>query len=217
MKLLNNFSIPSPVSKIVTDLDSAIAAIQEITFPVVIKASTEDIMHKTDLKAIYTNISSELELKKKLTALQKSIYDETGREHPPVLIQKQIEDAREELFIGVTRDGGPDVYEPSGKGFGHLLIFGKGGIYTEVYRDFSEKIIPVQKSDIRELINSTKISKIIKGTRGQSALHYDGIIEVILKLQRMILVHPEIKQLDINPLMLGDDFASVVDMKVIVG
>lgn len=214
-ELLEKFEFTVPAHRVVHSLEEAKAALEHVNFPLVVKATTEDIVHKTDFKAIYLGISSESELEQALSELQGNIYARTKREHPPVLMQEMI-DSQEELFIGARRDGGADVYDSSGRGFGYLLLFGKGGIYTEVYHDISAALLPLTKNQIKKLVDSVKVAEIVHGARGHKALAVNKLVDTILRLQKMLLTYPQIKEVDFNPVMLSYRDCYAVDTKIFV-
>lgn len=214
-ELLTKFGFTLPQAMVVRNLEEALKAAAKINYPLVIKATTEDVVHKTEFKAIYTNITNEAQLTKALTQLQEGIYRTTGRDYPPVLMQAQIQ-AEEELFIGVKRDGRANVYTKEGKGFGHLILFGKGGIHTEIYKDIVSDVIPMSEQEVKDLIDSTKVSAIINGVRGSSALAKKQLVETIKNIQRLVYSYPEIAEVDFNPVMITKQACYLVDAKIFV-
>lgn len=221
--MLHQFDITTPVSGIVRSWEDAEGFLAynlkewglKKLYPLVIKATSEDILHKTDFKAIYLDIMNEADFKHKLTKLQEAIYMATKREYPPILVQQQIR-AEEELYIGVKRDGGSDVYSSQGKGFGHMLLFGKGGIHTEVYRDIASDMLPLTEKEILKLINTPKVAQILNGVRGSKPLAIKKLGELIMNLQRLVVTYPEIAEMDINPVMITQKNCYVVDAKILV-
>ncbi len=214
-KLLDNFGFKQPQTAIIHNWEEAEAFAKKVSFPLVIKARNEELLHKTEFKAVFTNIEDLPALKAKLTVLQENIYKHTGKGNPPVIIQQYI-DYEQELFVGIKRDGDSDVYKKSGKGFGHLFVFGKGGIYTEIYQDYAKALVPMTKSDVLSLIKQTKISQIIEGFRGQQKLPVDKLVNLILKLQEMVVAHPEIVELDANPVLIDKKDCYLVDVKILI-
>jgi acetyltransferase len=119
-------------------------------------------------------------------------------------------------FIGANREANLDVYEDEGLGFGHLLAFGHGGIYTEIYKDIKNILIPECRTRIEEVLEETKIWKIIEGYRGKEPLAKDKLIDMIENIQKLLITYPEIVSMDMNPIMLGKDSATAVDTKIYV-
>lgn len=185
-------------------------------YPVVIKATTDVIAHKTDEKALYLNISDPDQLRIFYEKLESLLKDNFNVEKPEILVQEQIV-AEEEVFIGANRDGAADVYEDETSGFGHLLAFGKGGIYTEIYKDIAYALVPATEYDITEALNETKTSQILQGARGKEPLAKEKVLTAIKAIQRLVILYPEILSIDINPLLVTKDRAVSVDMKVFIG
>lgn len=204
-----------PEEDTIDSFQQAINFVSEHSYPVVLKASTEDIAHKTDEKALYLNIDSADKLESAFNELRETVKNLTGKDNAKLLIQKQITGG-EELIVGITRDGDSNVYEPEGTGFGHLIVVGKGGIYTEVYKDTATALSPVSRRQLREMVMATNVSKVLMGTRGQPPLALDKLIDTLDAAQQLVVKYPEIEQLDINPVIVTQDRCLAVDMKVFV-
>ncbi|MCA9379520.1 acetate--CoA ligase family protein, partial [Candidatus Dojkabacteria bacterium] len=147
--------------------------------------------------------------------LQENLQKVTAKKYPEILVQKQLT-AGEELLIGANRDGDSHVYEQNGRGFGHLLVFGKGGIYTEVYQDISTAIVPITREIAEQMISESKVGKIIAGSRGKSPLAKDKLIDTLLAVQRLVTSYPQIISLDLNPVILTEKECVVVDIKLLL-
>lgn len=184
-------------------------------YPVVLKVGNEVIAHKTDLKGLYLNIQDEKELGKAYNNLSKTILRKLKLKNPTMVVQEQLT-PRVEFFIGANRDGDSGVYKPDIPGFGHLLVFGKGGIYTEIYEDFNYVLVPASKDDIRLSLEKTKVYKIIDGARGQKALNIEKVLDSIYKIQELTLLYPQIISLDLNPLIITENDVFAVDVKIFV-
>lgn len=186
---------------------------------IVMKAETQDLIHKTEFKGVYVDITNNEEIGYAFYKLQKHISEAKNqklKKFHELLVQEQIIGG-EELFIGINRDGSSKVYSvKEDRGFGHQILFGKGGIYAEVYKDISLRLLPLSKLGFEELINSTKVSKILYGVRTDKKLAVGKIIELFEKLQNMVISYPEIVSIDINPVIVNSKRAVVADMKVFV-
>ena len=215
-KLVYEIDLDIPKQQVINNLQEALAFPQG-AYPVVIKATNKDIAHKTDFKALYTNLYNENDLTNAYNSLVQTIRDRTGNQNPQILIQEQI-NFQEEVFIGANREGNPNVYESiQNRGFGHLMVMGKGGIYTEVYKDLASQLVPSSRDELKNAFLRTDVSKIILGTRGQEPLALEKIVDTLEKIQRLLLLYPMIKSLDINPLLVTKDRAVSVDIKIFVG
>jgi acetyltransferase len=211
-KLLIEHGIDLPEQIITPNIEDAISfAVNR--FPVVIKAASKDLAHKTDFQAIHLDIRTVSEFETKIYELREAITKKTGINSPDILVQEMIE-GKAEVFIGANREGDSHIYEKEGLGFGHLLAIGQGGIYTEVYKDIEHVLIPTNKEAMIRALDRTKISKILDGYRGKSELPKDKLIDMLEKVQRMLISYPQIVSLDINPVMLTQERAIAVDVKI---
>lgn len=213
-KLAQEVGLDLPKQNVCSTKEEAIKFSSSI-YPVVMKATNEAIAHKTDFKAVYLDIKNEAELIAAYDELANTIKEKTGNDKVEVLIQELIK--YEELFlIGANRDGGVDVYNPMTAGFGHLIVFGQGGIYTEIYKDLGYALAPATDEVIRASLEKTKIYQIMQGARGKQPLAIEKVIEAIKSVQKLVLLYPEIASLDINPLLLSSTRATAVDIKIFV-
>jgi acetyltransferase len=215
IKLLEEFDIDTPNQKVVSSLEQGIEFASTM-FPVAIKATSEDLAHKTDFKALYLDIRTITEFEEKYKELKETITKTTGNVAPKILIQEMIP-GKLEFFIGANREGGVDIYEEDGLGFGHLLAIGQGGIYTEVYKDIRHILVPENKDKIDSILSKTKVSNIIDGYRGKPPLAREKLVELIMEFQKLLVSYPEIISMDVNPVMITEDRAVVVDAKFYVG
>ena len=214
IKIVEEFQIDIPSQLITSNIDEGIE-FASTHFPVVIKAISKDLTHKTDFKAIFLDIRTVSEFQSKFTELTQNIEKITGKNNPEILIQEMIE-PEAEFFIGANREGRADIYEPQGLGFGHLLAIGQGGIYTEIHKDIQNLLVPETEVNIHKALERTKISKIINGYRGKKSLAKIPLIEMIDKVQSMLVTYPEIVSLDINPVILTESRAIAVDIKMYI-
>jgi acetyltransferase len=211
-EILKEHSIEIPEQIITPNIEDAMSfAVNR--FPVVIKAASKDLAHKTDFKAIYLDIRTVSEFETKIYELREAISKKTGVTSPDILVQEMIK-GKAEIFIGANREGDSEIYKEDGRGFGHLLAIGQGGIYTEVYKDIEHVLLPTNRASIEKALERTKISKIINGYRGKPELPKEKLLDMLENIQRMLISYPQIVSLDINPVMLTEDRAVAVDVKM---
>lgn len=212
--ICNEFKINIPKQLITANLEEA-TSFASLNFPVAIKASSIDLAHKTDFDGLYLDIRTVSEFEEKFNILQDNIEKVTGRITPKIIIQEMI-DSNAEIFIGANREGNSKIYEKDGRGFGHLLAFGQGGIYTEVYKDIKHILVPEYEGKIEEILNETKVSKILDGYRGKPKLAKEKLLNMISNIQKLLINYPEIVSMDINPVMVSEKDAVAVDIKMYV-
>lgn len=176
---------------------------KEIHFPVVLKAVGEKIIHKSDLKGVVLNIKSRSEL---IKTAEQMIWDFSGKgiQLDKFLIQPFLQ-TKFELLVGAFRD-------PS---FGPMIMFGSGGKYVEYLEDTVMRSAYLTENDIDEMINSTKIGRIIKGVRGEEPADIEKIKSTIKNLAQMMINHIEITEVDLNPLLVtSDNKIFAVDVRI---
>ena len=213
-KIAKEVGISLPKQIITPNIKDAIEFASK-NFPVVIKATSKDLTHKTDVKGVYVDIRTISELQEKFNSLSKNIENITGRKYPEILVQEMIE-PKLEFFIGANREGGADIYEKDGKGFGHLIAIGQGGIYTEVFKDIQHILVPESIKNITAKLNETKVVKIIDGYRGKAMLPKQKLIEMIDKVQRLLVTYPQIYSIDMNPIIITESKVVAVDLKIYI-
>jgi len=191
------------------DVAAATAAATEIGYPVVVKLASPDVIHKSEVGGVQADIRNESELKEAVAKINSSVA-RLRSENPAfrmegLLVQEMVKDGKETI-IGMTTD-------PS---FGPVVMFGLGGIYVEVLKDVSFRVAPLTDADAGEMIRSIKGFPILNGARGEKPVDLEKLSECLQRMSQMILDLPEIKEMDINPLIgfeKGRPF-KVVDARV---
>jgi len=161
-----------------------------------IKVLSSSIIHKTEKNAVKADIRNEKELKKAFHELKNIKGD-------GFLVQKFI--PGDWFLVGLKKD-------PS---FGHVLAFGMGGIYTEVLKDISFRVCPVSLNGINSMLQETKAFQILSGARGKK-YNLDAVKGLLIKTSKLSKKYPNIKELDINPLVVNSRQAVIVDARVVL-
>ena len=203
-KLLAKYGIPVTKEQIATSADEALAIALHIGTPVAMKISSPDIPHKSDAGGVVLNVKREYvraTYNKILSRIRKTAPD-AGIEG--ILVQ-QMAPPGTEVIVGLKKD-------PQ---FGHALMFGLGGIFVEVYRDVSFRVIPVEREDALEMISEIKGYPILKGIRGRKPADINAIADVLVAVSEMA-EKENIIELDINPLIVGERGAVAVDARAMV-
>ncbi len=201
--IMDHYGIDYPKSGNFTDKSEALAFCQKIfPAPVVLKLSAPDALHKTEMKGIYLNVADEAAFNEAWDGLNGSIT-KFQLKGASVLIQEMIVKATETI-IGVNSD----------KNFGRIMVFGTGGIYTEVMKDTTLRILPA--SDFDDMIKETKVGTILNGVRGEDPKAVKPLAETLKKVQQVVLEIPEITSIDGNPVLVTKDRAVVVDFKMLL-
>lgn len=192
--LLTLAGIQQPFQQIIhqqTDLENYKA---QINFPVAMKVIGP--LHKSELKGVVLNVND-------LTGIQKHFDQLMTIEKPEgVLIQEMCQGT--ELFIGAK-------FEDR---FGHVLLFGLGGIFVEILQDFQFCMIPTDEYEVSSLLKKLKGYQLFEGARGKKPIDESAFIEVILKISTLLIFVPEIEELDLNPLLADGDKITAVDARI---
>ena len=200
-QLLAAYRIPVTREILVDDVKDLKAATKEIGFPVVLKACSSEIAHKTEKGLIRVDIRNDKEAR---TAFEEILSKTEGLEHG-VLVQEMVKGQRE-LVIGLTRDAQ----------FGPCVMFGLGGIFTEILKDISFRIAPLQKRDALEMMHDIKGSKILQAVRGMEAADMDSLADILLNVGQIGLDNEKVKEIDINPVILSGSRPVAVDALVVL-
>lgn len=200
-KVLEAYSIPVTREKIAKSLAEAKQIALGIGYPVVLKGSSSTLTHKTELNMIELNIKDE----KGLEEAYKSIEERGRGKIDGILVQQMIKGERE-FVAGLIRD-------PQ---FGPCVMFGLGGIFTEVLKDVTFRVAPLEMRDALEMMNEIKARKLLDQFRGKPAVNRDVLANALINLGRIGLEIPEIAEIDINPLIIFNDIPVAVDALVVL-
>lgn len=205
LAMLQTYQIPTVPSLLTQEAAAAAAFAREAGYPVVLKIISPEWLHKSDLGGVRLNITDKNQLQKtflELTELFETRTPEGTLEG--LLVQKQVKGV--ELLLGLKRD-------PQ---FGPVLVAGAGGIYTEVLKDIARAFVPLSRERVRCLLAALKIYPILAGSRGQKGVSLAALEDAILALSRLAADYPEIRELDLNPVVADPRGCWAVDWRIVV-
>ena len=205
-ELLREYEIPVPDFKLIKSEDEIIGLTKEMNFPITMKIVSPEIIHKTDAGGVKVNIKDEKEAK---LAYQEIIskaktYNKEAQIFG-VITYSMIPKATE-IIIGMMQD----------PHFGPVIMFGLGGIFVEVLKDISFRILPIEARDAEEMISEIKGYKILKGIRGEAPKDIQAIKDLLLKISQLALENPEISEIDLNPVFVFEKGLQVIDARMIL-
>ena len=200
-QVLAAYDIPVTKEILVKDKEHLEKAIQKIGFPLVMKGCSAEIAHKTEKGLIHVDIRTATEAKKAFREIMAGMEGFEGG----VLLQEMIK-GRRELVIGLTRD-------PQ---FGPCVMFGLGGIFTEILRDISFRRAPLEVRDTQEMMQEIKGHKILEVVRGMEAADTKRLTEILMAIGRIGLEIPEVSEIDLNPVILCGSKPIVVDALIVL-
>lgn len=200
-EVLAYYQIPVSREIPVDNAEALIAAAQEIGYPLVLKGCSSEISHKTEKGLIYLDIRNDHEAKDAFEKIKKDIGGPKGS----VLVQEMIKGQRE-LAIGLTRD-------PQ---FGPCVMFGLGGIFTEILKDISFRLAPLEKRDALEMMQDIKAHKILDAIRGMEPANKEMLVDILINVGKIGLENEEVKEIDINPVILSEGKPVAADALIIL-
>ena len=179
---------------------------EKIGFPVVLKIVSPDIVHKSDAGGVVVNLKTQAEV---AAAFDRILEDakryKADAEIVGVLVQEMAPQSTE-VIVGAVKD-------PT---FGQTLMFGLGGIFVELLKDVTFRVAPITEQEAREMVAGVKAYPLLTGYRNTPAADIQAIVEVLVNTCRLVMEHPEIKELDLNPVMVYGKGAKTVDARIIL-
>jgi acetyltransferase len=200
------YNLPLIRGRVAKSAEEAVRIAEDIGYPVVAKVSSPQILHKTDIGAVRVNLKTADEV---AGAYKEIVKNSTG--HFPgavidgVLLQ-QFLPAGSEFIVGALRD-------PS---FGHLVMAGLGGIYTELFRDTAFRIAPIGEQEGYEMLQQLRSWKLLLGLRGQKQSDIEALAKLIANVSHLVHDCPQISELDLNPVLVWNDKVVIADAKVVI-
>ena len=205
-KLLERAGIPVVETRLVRTKRETISVSKEMGFPVVLKITSPDIVHKSDSGGVKLGIANATQASKAYSEIMLSIK----QRYPSAIIHgltvQKMAPPGIQVIVGMSKD-------PQ---FGPVLMFGLGGILVELLKDVSFRIVPVTKRDAAEMISEIKGYPLLEGYRGQEPANIDALQDIIVRVSQFVERTPEIKELDLNPIFAYRDKAVSVDARIVL-
>jgi acetyl coenzyme A synthetase (ADP forming)-like protein len=190
--MLEAYDIPNVPGDLATNADEAVEIAKICGYPVVLKIVAEGLLHKSDAGGIKLNIKSDDELRVAFDNLIAHIAKvEPNAEIKGAMVEKMAAKGQE-VIVGMRRDAT----------FGPMMMFGMGGTMVELLKDICFKIAPLSKEDILAMIQATIAGRLMKGFRGSKPADMEAVVDVIARLSQLAIDHPEIEEIEINPLIV---------------
>jgi acyl-CoA synthetase (NDP forming) len=204
--VIASYSIPYPAYRLTRSLNQALTAAHEISYPIVIKVVSKDIIHKSEVGGVVTDIHSDNGLRKAYSLLRTSIRSRNPASSiHGILVCQQAADGLEAI-VGVKQD----------LNFGPIVMFGLGGIFAEALQDTTLRVAPFDRDEAQTMIREIRAYPLLAGYRGRPAVDENGLIELLVSVSRLAAEHPEIVELDLNPVRLYSSGLLVLDVRMIV-
>jgi 4-hydroxybutyryl-CoA synthetase (ADP-forming) len=207
-EVLKAYGFPTPMSILGTTEEECVSAAKEIGYPVVMKIASPDIIHKSDAGGVKVGVKSDDELRAAFRSIMENARKyKSDAKIKGVLVQEMVKSAKETI-LGASLD-------PT---FGPVIMFGLGGIYVEVLKDVVFRVAPIDEREAINMVESIKTIKLLKGVRGEKPSDLKAIADSLQRLSQLLVDFPEIKEFDINPLLVLEEGkgARVVDSRIIL-
>ncbi len=206
LEVLKAYGFPLPASALAKNDTDAVKIAKKIGYPVVMKIASPQIIHKSDAGGVKVNLTNDSEIKEAFKTIIKNAkkYNKKA-EIKGVLIVEMVKGGKE-MIIG-------SKLEP---GFGPVIMIGMGGIYVEVLKDVTFKIAPVTSKEADDMISEIKTQKLLQGVRGEKPSDIEKLSECIQRLSQLVTDFKEIKELDMNPVLVMDKWKGcrILDVRI---
>jgi 4-hydroxybutyrate---CoA ligase (ADP-forming) len=207
-EVLEAYGFPTPKSILCITEQECMNAARQIGYPLVMKIVSPDIIHKSDAGGVKVGIKTDDELRNSFRTITENVLKyKSDAKIKGVLVQEMVKSAKETI-LGASQD-------PT---FGPVIMFGLGGIYVEVLKDVVFRIVPIDQQEAINMVESIKTIKLLKGVRGEKSSDLKAISDSLQRLSQLVVDFPEIKEFDINPLLVleAGKGARVVDARIIL-
>ena len=200
------YGIPIPQEGLATSAEEAVKLAGGMGYPVVMKIVSPDILHKTEAGGVIVGVSSDAAAK---DAYEKIVANAKNYKSDAQIIGIQIQQqlsATQEVIVGAVSD-------PS---FGKIVAFGLGGILVEVLKDVTFRLAPASREDALSMLDGIAAAEILRGVRGADAVDRDALAQLIVSVSQLVTDHPEISEVDLNPVFARKDGATAVDVRIVL-
>jgi acetyltransferase len=206
-KILKYYNFPVVKTSVANNVDEAVAFAQEMGFPVVLKILSPQIIHKSDAGGVILNVNSPHEVREAFEVLiQRATAYNPNAQIIGVTVQPMIEKKGHEIIIGGKTD----------PVFGPVILFGMGGVGVELFKDYSIGLPPLNTTLIHRMMDETKVYRLLKGWRNAPAVDLKKLDETVLMFSQLLVDFPQIKEIDINPLLINEKEATILDARIVV-
>jgi acyl-CoA synthetase (NDP forming) len=210
LEVFSHYGFSTVPYKLAKTADEAVATAEQMGCPVVLKIVGPKILHKTDVGGVRLNLRDAASVRDNFESMIATVRTKMGKDVEVwgVLVQKMLPPGKE-VILGMTCD----------PRFGPLLMFGLGGIYTEALRDVAFRLAPIRENVATEMVHSIRSHKLLEGVRGEPPSDIPAIADSLLRLSQLVTSHPQIKELDVNPLIVyaKGKGVMVADARIILG
>jgi len=200
------YGIPVTKFELSTSEEEAVEFADAIGFPTVLKIVSQDIIHKSDIGGVIVDLKDEADVRQGYKRILQNVKKHNPKARIVGVLVQEMAPASTEVIVGATKD-------PQ---FGPAIMFGLGGVFVEVLKDVTFRVAPITEDDAVEMISEVKAYPLLKGYRNTPPADTDAITRILLNTSRLVIDHMEIKELDLNPVIVYEKGAKTVDARIIL-
>jgi len=198
--------IPVTNFKVAKNEAEVVRFAEEIGYPVVLKIVSPEIIHKSDVGGVIVGLKTEKDVRNAYKQILRNVKKHKANAKIIGVLVQEMAPPSTEVIVGAIKD-------PQ---FGPALMFGLGGIFVEVLKDVTFRVAPITEDEAREMITEVKAYPLLKGYRNQPPADIQAIVQILMNTSRLVMQHQEIKELDLNPIMVYEKGAKTVDARIIL-
>jgi acyl-CoA synthetase (NDP forming) len=200
------YGIPVTKFKVALNENEAAKYADEVGYPVVLKIVSPDIIHKSDAGGVMVSLKNPAEVRDAYKKILENVKKYKSDAKIVGILVQEMAPQSTEVIVGAIKD-------PQ---FGQTVMFGLGGIFVEILKDVNFRIAPLTADDAKEMITQLKAYPLLKGYRNTPPADIDALISILCSTSRLVMDNPEIKELDLNPVMAYQKGAKTVDARIIL-
>jgi len=205
-ELCGLYGLPVTKGKVATSENEGVEEAKKMGFPVVLKIVSPQILHKSDVGGVVLNVKDESEVREAYGRIMSNVKAKQPDAHIEGIFVQEMAPSSTEVIVGANKD----------PAFGYTIMFGLGGIFVEVLKDVSFRLVPITKLDAEEMIHEIKSYRILEGARGMPKADESALVDILLSTSKMLMDCPQISELDMNPILIYEKGAKVVDARIIL-
>jgi acetyl-CoA synthetase (ADP-forming) len=200
------YGIPVTKFEVASNQKEATKYASKIGYPVVLKIVSPDIIHKSDAGGVIVNLKNPVEVANAYNKISENVNKYKPEAKIVGILVQEMAPPTTEVIVGAIKD-------PQ---FGQTVMFGLGGIFVEVLKDVNFRIAPLTTDDAKEMITQLKAYPLLKGFRNTPPADIDAIVEILCATSRLVMDNQDIKELDLNPVLVYEKGAKTVDARIIL-
>ncbi len=200
------YGIPVTRFKLAKNEQEAQEYAQELGYPIVLKIVSPDIIHKSEAGGVIVNLKNAQEVREAYRKILENAKKYNANAKIAGVMVQEMAPKSTEVIVGAVKD-------PQ---FGQTLMFGLGGIFVELLKDVTFKVAPLTREDAQEMVTKVKAYPLLRGYRNTPPADTEALVEILLNTSRLVMERPEIKELDLNPIMAYERGAKTVDARIIL-